>query len=42
MHKNVNFKGLDESMYSNKIAGMAVIAELSSKCVRCSLKIRIL
>jgi len=42
MHENVNFKGLDDSMYSNKIAGMAVIVELRSKCVRCSLKVRIL
>ena len=33
MHENVNLKGLVELMYSNKIAGMAVIAELSSKCL---------
>ena len=34
MHENVNFKGLDESMYSNKIAGMAVIAELGRHGIR--------
>jgi len=38
MHESVNLEGFVESMYSNKITGMVVIAELSSKCLTCSLQ----